>query len=172
MYLSNRYICSIRLGVYAGPGAGVYRKRTPRAQLTPSSKIFSKRTYRHECSKFKCSSREVTEIFIEHAIENLKATVESTGQTVTGRLIFAQVIVQTQAVQYSHDVNGKMSKIGLISRFESDEPLEIMNDKFTEVVIPEIGFRFEAYIGCKILIGVEPLKELPEFLKEVLNDYL
>lgn len=107
---------------------------------------------------------------MEHAIENLKATVESTGQTVTGRLIFAQVIVQTQAVQYSHDVNGKMSKIGLISRFESDEPLEIMNDKFTEVVIPEIGFWFEAYCGCKMLIGAEGIGELPGFVKEVFKD--
>ena len=36
---------------------------------------------------------------MERIIENLKATVESTGQIVTGRLIFTQVIVQTQTVQ-------------------------------------------------------------------------
>ena len=36
---------------------------------------------------------------MEHIIENLKATVESTGQIVTGRLIFTQVIVQEQTVQ-------------------------------------------------------------------------
>ena len=40
-----------------------------------------------------------------------------------------------------------------IPRFECNEPLEIMSDKFTKVVIPKIGFWFEAYCGCKMLIG-------------------
>ena len=45
-----------------------------------------------------------------------------------------------------------------------------MSDKFTKVVIPKIGFWFEAYCGCKMLIGAESLKELPDFVKEVWKD--
>ena len=37
---------------------------------------------------------------MEYTIENLKATVESTGQTVTGRLIFTQVLVRHQIVHF------------------------------------------------------------------------
>lgn len=48
---------------------------------------------------------------MEYTIENLKATVESTGQTVTGRLIFTQVLLRHQIVQYSPDINRKMSKM-------------------------------------------------------------
>ena len=106
---------------------------------------------------------------MEHIIENLKATVESTGQTVTGRLIFTQVIVQEQIAQYPYDINRETFKMAWIPRFECNEPLEIMSDKFTKVVIPKIGFWFEAYCGCKMLIGAEPSRtnELPEFVKEV-----
>ena len=77
---------------------------------------------------------------MEYTIENLKATVESTGQTVTGRLIFTQVILQHQIVQYSPDINRKMSKMAWIPRFECNEPLEIMDDKFTRhQVVPELS---------------------------------
>lgn len=48
---------------------------------------------------------------MERIIENLKATVESTGQIVTGRLIFAQVIVQTQIVQPLAKFNREMYKM-------------------------------------------------------------
>ena len=107
---------------------------------------------------------------MEQIIENLKATVESTGQTVTGRLIFTQVIVQEQTVQPLAKFKREMYKMAWIPRFECNEPLEIMSDKFTKVVIPKIGFWFEAYCGCKMLIEAEPLKELPEFAKEVWKD--
>lgn len=107
---------------------------------------------------------------MEYTIENLKATVESTGQTVTGRLIFTQVLLRHQIVQYSLDINRKMSKMAWIPRFECNEPLEIMDDKFTKVVVPKIGFWFNAYAGCKMLIGAEPLKELPDSMKEVWKD--
>lgn len=107
---------------------------------------------------------------MEQIIENLKATVKSTGQTVTGRLIFAQVIVQTQIVQPLVKFNREMYKMAWIPRFECNESLEIMDDKFTKVVIPKIGFWFEAYCGCKMLIGAEPLKELPDSMKEVWKD--
>lgn len=111
---------------------------------------------------------------MEQIIENLKATVESTGQTVTGRLIFTQVIVQTQTVQTLAKFNREMYKMAWIPRFECNKPLEIMSDKFTKVVIPKIGFWFEAYCGCKMLIGAEPSRtnELPEFVKEVWKDDL
>lgn len=107
---------------------------------------------------------------MERIIENLKATVESTGQIVTGRLIFTQVIVQTQTVQPLAKFNREMYKMAWIPRFECNEPLEIMSDKFTKVVIPKIGFRFEAYCGCKMLIGADSLNELPDFVKEVWKD--
>ena len=107
---------------------------------------------------------------MEQIIENLKATVESTGQTVTGRLIFTQVIVQAQIVQPLAKFNREMFKMAWIPRFECNEPLEIMSDKYTKVVIPKIGFWFEAYCGCKMLIGAESLKELPDFVKEVWKD--
>lgn len=107
---------------------------------------------------------------MEYAIENLKATVESTGQTVTGRLIFTQVLLRHQIVQYSPDINRKMSKMAWIPRFECNEPLEIMSDKFTKVVILKIGFLFEAYCGCKMLIGAEGIDELPGYVKEVFKD--
>lgn len=107
---------------------------------------------------------------MEQIIENLKATVESTGQIVAGRLIFTQVIVHTQIAQPLAKFNREMFKMAWIPRFECNEPLEIMSDKFTKVVIPKIGFWFEAYCGCKMLIEAEPLKELPEFAKEVWKD--
>ena len=66
---------------------------------------------------------------MERIIENLKATVESTGQIVTGRLIFTQVIVQTQIVQPLAKFNREMYKMAWIPRFECNEPLEIMDDK-------------------------------------------
>lgn len=107
---------------------------------------------------------------MECIIENLKATVESTGQTVTGRLIFTQVILRHQIVQYSPDINRKMSKMTWIPRFECNEPLEIIDDMFTKVVVPKIGFWFNAYAGCKMLIGAEGIGELPGFVKEVFKD--
>lgn len=107
---------------------------------------------------------------MERIIENLKATVESTGQTVTGRLIFTQVLLRHQIVQYSPDINRKMSKMTWIPRFECNESLENMSDKFTKVVIPKIGFWFNAYAGCKMLIGAEGIGELPGFVKEVFKD--
>ena len=107
---------------------------------------------------------------MERIIENLKATVESTGQIVTGRLIFTQVIVQTQTVQPLTKFNREMYKMAWIPRFECNEPLEIMSDKFTKVVIPKIGFWFEAYRGYKMLIGADSLNELPDFVKEVWKD--
>lgn len=107
---------------------------------------------------------------MERIIENLKATVESTGQIVTGRLIFAQVIVQTQIVQPLAKFNREMYKIAWIPRFECNEPLEIMDDMFTKVVVPKIGFWFNAYAGCKMLIGAEGIDELPGFVKEVSKD--
>lgn len=107
---------------------------------------------------------------MEYTIENLKATVESTGQTVTGRLIFTQVLLRHQIVQYSPDINRKMSKMTWIPRFECNESLEIMDDMFTKVVIPKIGFWFESYCGCKMLIGADSLNELPDFVKEVWKD--
>ncbi len=107
---------------------------------------------------------------MEYTIENLKATVESTGQTVTGRLIFTQVLVRHQIVHFSLDINRKMSKIAWIPRFECNEPLEIIDDMFTKVVVPKIGFWFNAYAGCKMLIGAEGIGELPGFVKEVSKD--
>lgn len=107
---------------------------------------------------------------MEYAIENLRATVESTGQTVTGRLIFAQVIVQTQIVQPLAKFNREMYKMAWIPRFECNEPLEIMDDMFTKVVVPKIGFWFNAYAGCKMLIGAEGIGALPGFVKEVFKD--
>lgn len=109
---------------------------------------------------------------MEQIIENLKATVESTGQIVTGRLIFTQVIVQEQIAQYPYDINREMFKMAWIPRFECNESLEIIDDKFTKVVIPKIGFWFEAYCGCKMLIGAEPSRtgELPDFMKDVWKD--
>jgi len=107
---------------------------------------------------------------MERIIEILKATVESTGQIVTGRLIFTQVIVQTQTVQPLAKFNREMYKMAWIPRFECNEPLEIMSDKFTKVVIPKIGFWFNAYAGCKMLIGAEGIGELPGFVKEVFKD--
>lgn len=107
---------------------------------------------------------------MEYAIENLRAIVESTGQTVTGRLIFTQVLLQHQIVQFSLDINKKMSKMAWIPRFECNEPLEIMDDMFTKVVVPKIGFWFNAYAGCKMLIGAEGIGELPGFVNEVFKD--
>lgn len=107
---------------------------------------------------------------MEYAIENLRATVESTGQTVTGRLIFTQVLLQHQIVQFSPDINRKMSKMAQIPRFECNEPLEIMDDTFTRVVVPKIGFWFNAYAGCKMLIEAEGIGALPGFVKEVFKD--
>ena len=107
---------------------------------------------------------------MEQIIENLKATVESTGQTVTGRLIFTQVIVQAQIVQPLAKFNREMSKMAWIPRFECNEPLEIMDDMFTKVVIPKIGFWFNAYSGCNMLIGAENVDKSPEFVKEVFKD--
>ena len=107
---------------------------------------------------------------MEYTIENLKATVESTGQTVTGRLIFTQVLVRHQIVHFSLDINRKMSKMAWIPRFECNEPLEIIDDMFTKVVVPKIGFWFNAYAGCKMLIGAEGIDELPGFVKEVSKD--
>lgn len=107
---------------------------------------------------------------MEYAIENLRAIVESTGQTVTGRLIFAQVIVQVQIVQPLAKFNREMYKMAWIPRFECNEPLEIMDDKFTKVVVPKISFWFNAYAGCKMLIGAEGIGELPGFVKEVFKD--
>lgn len=107
---------------------------------------------------------------MEYAIENLRAIVESTGQTVTGRLIFTQVLVRHQIVHFSLDINRKMSKIAWIPRFECNEPLEIIDDMFTKVVVPKIGFWFNAYAGCKMLIGAEGIGELPGFVKEVSKD--
>jgi hypothetical protein len=107
---------------------------------------------------------------MEYTIENLKATVESTGQTVTGRLIFTQVLVRHQIVHFSLDINRKMSKMAWIPRFECNEPLEIIDDMFTKVVVPKIGFWFNAYAGCNMLIGAEGIGELPGFVKEVSKD--
>lgn len=107
---------------------------------------------------------------MEYTIENLKATVESTGQTVTGRLMFTQVLLQHQIVQFSPDINRKISKMDWIPRFECNEPLEIIDDMFTKVVVPKIGFWFNAYSGCKMLIGAEGIGELPEFVKGVFKD--
>lgn len=103
-------------------------------------------------------------------IENLKATVESTGQTVTGRLIFTQVIVQEQTVQSLAKFKREMYKMAWIPWFECNESLGIMDDMFTKVVVPKIGFWFNAYAGCKMLIGAEGIGELPGFVKEVFKD--
>lgn len=107
---------------------------------------------------------------MEQIIENLKATVESTGQTVTGRLIFTQVIVQEQTVQSLAKFKREMYKMAWIPWFECNESLEIMDDMFTKVVVPKIGFWFNAYAGCKMLIGAEGIGELPGFVKEVFKD--
>lgn len=107
---------------------------------------------------------------MEYIIEPLKATVASTKQVVTGRLTFTQVLGGTQIVQYSADINRKTPEIGWIPRFECNEQLEILPDMFTKVVVPKIGFGFNAYGGDKMLIGAENIGELPEFFKEVVKD--